>query len=606
MKKNRLLPLSLLPFLLFSCNQDDGRQSVDVESASITISNSTNELSLYESKQIEIQVSDIKNGIFAYSSNDPSIIEINEDGMMKAKKVGEAKIRVYLRDFESIYAETTFSVKKGETIDFTYHDFDQQQYRYHSTPSKGDVNILVLPIAIEGFEDRATAENLERINKCFNSGDLSKFESVSSYYYKSSYGELKLNFSLPDKWYDSGLTPEELQAMATRDDLGVSNLSLLAVDWYKKTYPEQDMKQFDSDKDGCIDGIWMIYSAPVMPNDSDYYERKYPKIDINGFWAYTLSNYLTSEKKHNVEDPVAKMISWAGLDFMDDFGDGNLDAHTYIHETGHLLGLKDYYSALSPYDSPAGCIDMMDNNIGDHSAFTKFALGWSKPIVVKEEKTIKLPSFEDSGDFILLTNDNFNGTPFDEYFTIEYITPDGLNKEDYNSPYNGNMVQGYSKPGIRISHIDNRAVNSSSRFESDYTKFYNDPISNTAHTGYTRFLDEGNYEGAMYQNTIMQKNISTAEYKVLDMGRKYYNAIRFKDRGDGELTRLQSPDDALFFEGDSFDLSSSSPYRELMPSKSNTLDKFQASNDQKDIFNFKIEIGKIDETGAEIKISYLQ
>ncbi len=606
MKKERLLALSLLPLLIFSCGKDNGGQSVDVESARIIISNSTNELSLYESKQIEIQASDIKNGVFSYSSSDPSIIEINEVGLMKAKKVGEAKIRVFLKDFESVYGETTFSVKKGETIDFTYHDFDQRPYRYHSTPSKGDVNILVLPISIEGFEDRATAENLDRIDKCFNSDSLEKFESVSSYYRKSSYGQLNLNFSIPDKWYDSGLTPDELQALATKDDLGVSNLALLAVDWYKKTYPQQNMKEFDLDKDGCIDGIWMIYSAPVMPNDSDYYERKYPNIDINGFWAYTLSNYLMGEKKHNIEDPVAKMISWAGLDFMDEFGDGNLDAHTYIHETGHLLGLKDYYSALSPYDSPAGCIDMMDNNIGDHSAFTKFALGWSKPIVVKEEKTITLPSFEENGDFILLTNDNFNGTAFDEFFTIEYITPDGLNKEDYSSPYNGNGIQGYSKPGIRISHIDNRVVNSSSMFESDYANFYNDPISNTAHPGYTRFLDEGNDKRAMYQNTIMQKNISTAEYKVLDINRKYYNAIRFKDRGDGKPSRLQSPDDSLFFEGDSFDLSPSSPYRELMPTKSNALNKFQVSNSQKDIFDFKIEMGKIDENGAEIRISRLR
>ncbi len=290
---------------------------------------------------------------------------------------------------------------------------------------------------------------------------------------------------------------------------------------------------------------------------------------------------------------------------MDEFGDDNLDAHTYIHETGHLLGLKDYYSTLSPYDSPLGCVDMMDNNIGDHSAFTKFSLGWSKPIVVKEEKTITLPSFEESGDFILLTNDNFNGTPFDEYFTIEYITPTGLNKEDYSSPYKGNGLQGYSKGGVRISHIDNRAINSSARYESDYNKFYNDPISNTAHAGYTKFLDEEKGEGALYQNTIMQKNVATAEYKVLDTSRAYYNAIRFKDRGNGEPTRLQSPDDSLFFEGDSFDLSSSSPYRSLMPSKNDALNKYYANNDSKDRFDFKIEIGEINDNGAEIKISRL-
>ncbi len=285
MEERKLLFLSLVPFLLFSCNVDDSEESIDPNSSTIKINDEIKELSLYEEKKIEIEVTDIKNGRFAYSSSDTSVIEIDEEGNMKAKKVGEAKIRVSLKDFESIYGEKTISVTKGETIDFTYHDFDQYPYRPHSTPSLGNINILVLPVAIEGFEDRATADNLERINKCFNSKDLPKFESVSSYYQKSSYGKLNLNFVVPDQWYESGLTPEELQAMAYRDDLGVSNLSLLALDWYKSAYPEQDMKQFDSDKDGCIDGIWMIYSAPVMPNDSAYYERKYPNIDINGFWA---------------------------------------------------------------------------------------------------------------------------------------------------------------------------------------------------------------------------------------------------------------------------------------------------------------------------------
>ncbi len=607
MKNKRLLLLSILPMVLVSCGTDSGSsQSIDYSSAKILIANSSYELALYESAKVEIQTLNIKNGEYAYSSSDPSIIEIDEEGNMVAKKVGETTIKVGLKGADSVYCEANFSVTKGmETADFTYHDFDQYVYRGHSTPSKGDVNILVLPVVIEGFEDTATSENLERIDKCFNGKDLAKFESVSSYYQKSSYGQLNMNFVIPDKWYESGLTPEELQAMAWRDDLGVSRLSLLAVDWYKATYPDVDMKNFDSDKDGFIDGIWMIYSAPVMPNDSDYYEKKYPNIDITGFWAYTLSNYVVRDEMANISDPVAKMISWAGLDFMTEFGDDNVDAHTYIHETGHLLGLKDYYSTYRPYDSPMGCIDMMDNNIGDHSALSKFALGWSKPIVVKEEKTITIPSFQETGDFILLTNDNFNGTAFDEYFTIEYITPTGLNREDYNEPYNGNGLQGYSQPGVRITHVDNRVVNKMANFEDDYTQFYNDPISNTAVSGYTMFLDEASAKGPMYQSKIMQKNYATADYTIADSTREYYNAIRYKDRGTGEKTRLQSPDDALFFEGDSFDLTPSSPYRSLMASGSNTLDKFKVSKSPVDVFDFQIEVGKITEDGAEIKISYV-
>ncbi len=599
--KNKRLSIILLSPLLFSCVSGNN------STAKISITNQSYELTLYEFVDIRFETENIKKGEFSYSSSDPSIIEINENGTMKAKKAGEAKIKVSLNGFDSVYGEALFFVNKGEdAIDFTYHDFNQKAYRSHSTPSLGDVNILVLPVTIKGFEDKATDENLARIDECFNSDSLFEFESVSSYYKKSSYGKLNLNFIIPDRWYDSNLTPKELQEMAYRDDLGVSRLSIQAFDWYKETYPDADLSKFDSDNDGCVDGIWMIYSAPVMPNKADYYERQYPGIDIYGFWAYTLSNYLINDKDHNVDSPVPKMVSWAGLDFMDEFGNGNVDAHTYIHETGHLLGLNDYYSTLSPYDTPLGCIDMMDNNIGDHCAFSKFSLGWVKPIVVKEEKKITLPSFGKSGDFILLTNDNFNGTPFDEYFTIEYVTPDNLNEGDYLSPYAGNGLQGYSKPGVRISHIDNRAINKSASFESDFNQFYDDPISNTAHMGYTKFLDDSNTKTALYQNRIIQKNIAQSLCKVSDGERAYYNAITYRDRGNGEKARLISPDDALFFEGDSFDLSQGSPYCELMPSGSDLLDKYFASKDEKDIFDFKIEIGKIDENGAEISISHLK
>ena len=50
----------------------------------------------------------------------------------------------------------------------------------------------------------------------------------------------------------------------------------------------------------------------------------------------------------------------------------------------------DYYnydagdeSSTTPYLAPAGCLDMMDFNIGDHMAYSKFLLGWIEPTVIK-------------------------------------------------------------------------------------------------------------------------------------------------------------------------------------------------------------------------------
>ncbi len=604
--KKKLFVYSLL-FLLCSCSGGEASKSHDYSSGRIIIANSNYELSLCEQDQIEVTSLNLPSEEYVYSSSDPSVISIDENsGKMSALSEGQATIRVAYQKAQSVYGEANFTVSKGEGQEYTYHDFNQKIYRSHSTPTKGEVNILVLPVIIEGFEESATKENLARIDECFNSKELTRFESVSSYYEKSSYGQLKLNFKVPDTWYESGLTPEELQAQAWRDDLGVSRLSISALDWYEKTYPEDPMTNYDVDKDGCVDGIWMIYSAPVMGENADYYKKLYPNIDPSGFWAYTLSNYVIRDEMHNVSSPVAKMICWAGMDFMDGFGDGLVDAHTYIHETGHMLGLKDYYSTYSPYDCPSGCVDMMDNNIGDHSAFSKYTLGWVKPIVVKEEKTFYLPSFQESGEFLLITNDNWNNTPFDEYFTVELLTPTGLNKEDYTSPYEDNGLQGYSKAGVRISHIDNRPIDRLAHFTSNSDDFYNDPISNTACSGLTMFFDEQGKKGPMYLNRIMQKNIATAEYTVLDSSRAYYGAVRYKERGDGEKTRLANPDDALFYAGDSFDLTESSPYCELMTSKSNTLDKYHDSNDSQDVFPYQIKVESIDEGGAYISISSVE
>ena len=56
-------------------------------------------------------------------------------------------------------------------------------------------------------------------------------------------------------------------------------------------------------------------------------------------------------------------------------------AATVIHETGHVLGLPDYYSASTQTGGaswPSGIMgsDMMMDNVGDHNGFSKWLLGW--------------------------------------------------------------------------------------------------------------------------------------------------------------------------------------------------------------------------------------
>ncbi len=139
--------------------------------------------------------------------------------------------------------------------------------------------------------------------------------------------------------------------------------------------------------------------------------------------------------------------------------DGTVDAHTYIHEFGHMLGLSDYYDpssdSESPISSPLGRMDMMDCSLGEHNAFSKMALGWTRPYVPSGETTIRLRPYSGNGDCILLPLTDYNGTPFDEYLLLEYYTPSYLNRADAKLRSDPAMSL-MKESGLRAYHVDGR------------------------------------------------------------------------------------------------------------------------------------------------------
>jgi hypothetical protein len=123
-----------------------------------------------------------------------------------------------------------------------------------------------------------------------------------------------------------------------------------------------------------------------------------------------------------------------------------------IHETGHKLGLEDYYDYAiddgSNNEWGLGGADMMDASVGDHNPFSKLLLGWIEPKVVTEGMDVSLQPYITSGDALIITN-HWNGTLFDEYLIAMYYTPTGLYEglEDY-------FFDGQS--GLILYHVDAR------------------------------------------------------------------------------------------------------------------------------------------------------
>ena len=340
-------------------------------------------------------------------------------------------------------------------------------------PSVGKFKILVLPIE---FSDCPFGESrLADIRTAFAGTDAETkyWESLKSFYYKSSYGALDLDFVFADP-YVAGTTPmawfdahkdEEIEPGYTygEDPTSMAGLAMQHAVAAYKTKSGDDCKQFDYNGDGYIDACMMIYSCHNNNKTRFDVTPFYPEIKTekygNLFWAYQYSDSTTPEPVPS--SPVGNRYFWASYDFFYDGvkeGEG-VDAHTVIHETGHVLGADDYYNYATDkgeHSNPSGGKMMMSHNILDHDCFTKLNYGWVRPYVVTGDATITIRPFESSGECVLLA-DSWNGTAFDEYVLFQLYTPTGLNEKDSRIAYSGG-TKGFEVPGVIGYHIDGRLV----------------------------------------------------------------------------------------------------------------------------------------------------
>ena len=307
--------------------------------------------------------------------------------------------------------------KDGLRLNDVINNLNSGRKITRAMPSLGNIKALVIPV---DFTDCKADNDMKKVleTALFGSSYETGWESLKSYYYKSSYGALSIDGLVTDVYH----TNKRSSHYAYQNDYeGVNEIIKEALEYFDK---DINYDEFDSDNDGYIDALYIVYSHNVeYDNDSIW-------------WAYT-DEYFTESYEYydNVE---ADFYCFLGYDFLfEEPRSGakiKYNCETFIHETGHLLGLDDYYD----YDSDdyynmgglGGC-DMMDNNIGDHNAYSKTILNWITPEVIslddfKDEKIIKLRPFQSSGDAIIITK-KYNNTFYDEYYILSFYTPDGLN-----------------------------------------------------------------------------------------------------------------------------------------------------------------------------------
>ena len=406
---------------------------------------------------------------FVFEEYDHSFALINTHEELSTssyyRPVKQGKIALHGK-LEGTEIKDLYSFKNVSEKKYVYNPLSYDEQKGYQ---QEEFHLLVVPIS---YIDSASYGNpskqqeaLIRIqNSFFGSKEHNHYYSVSEFYQRSSYGHVKLT---------GEVTPfYEINKRASELENTISVVETIAADVIgylhsKDGTPEAiDWSKYDNNNDDYVDGIYLVYDHPseVTTQETDLL-----------FWQVTdkISQGANGYTYKNNTEPYMCDFSWSSLDCagLETISESNY----YIHEMGHLFGLEDYYNTGTGYYQPTGFLDMMDYNLGDHTAFSKYLLNWTAPTVITDSCSLKLTPFHESGEFFLIPANpkRFNGeksdhsdrnpTPFDEYLLLEFFAPNDLNDNQYFSNYRytnkDKDTKIFTYPdiyGLKVYHVDAR------------------------------------------------------------------------------------------------------------------------------------------------------
>ncbi len=336
--------------------------------------------------------------------------------------------------------------------------YEELKFGKSGLPSTGTYDVLVIPVEINGTP--FPSNYLAKLDLVFNgTEETTGWESVSSFYQQSSFGKLDLNFVISTKF----TTPNPRSYYESFGGDGDQYAIVEALNGLNGTI---DYSQYDSNQDGLIDSVIFIYSV-----DYEY--------DVEPWWAWVYAaQYGEGSSISTLDGKGFEYYMWASYNFLTDLlpNASNLvvNAETYIHELGHLMGAVDLYSYTHDY-GPTGGMGMMDINNGDHDPLHKMLFGWLQPMIAVEGSyQVELESYSLDQDGLnsaivvpYRSTDFDDGNAFDEFLIIMFYTPEGL----YDA------YQGYDyvldEAAVIVYHADAR-IFSNATFWEGYFMYNND------------------------------------------------------------------------------------------------------------------------------------
>lgn len=302
-------------------------------------------------------------------------------------------------------------------------------------PSSGTQKPLALLISFQDYPATVTQAQMQAslFGSGVATGSTYPMESVKNYYARSSNGALTLSGNTLG-WYAA---PYNRSTVATTSG-GREAVIKEALEYYDSQ--GHDFTQYDGNGDGEIDYLIVIWTGP---------EGEWASF----WWGYYTDWWATPDLA--LDGKAVGNYSWQYADLVG-------TPQTVIHETGHALGLPDYYDyddTVGP-DGGVGGYDMMDGNLGDHNAYSKWMLDWITPTTVNTTALqTTLRSSATYEDALVVMDDSSAGNTFDEFFLVQNR---GFDKNDA-------AWFPYGLAGLTIWHVDGTLSGGDFAFDNSYT-----------------------------------------------------------------------------------------------------------------------------------------
>ena len=307
---------------------------------------------------------------------------------------------------------------------------------WRGMPTSGTVKVLALLISFSDYPGMTTPENFT--SRLFGAGvGNPPFDSLKNFYRRSSYDQLTIEGNVLG-WYQAPYA----RSTVAETDQGRQNLIKEALNSYEAQ--GHDFSQYDNDGDGAIDYFCVFWTGP------------------RGEWAEFWWGYYTwfSDSSYRLDGKRLTNYSWQWE--LSNYPAGSFGPSVIIHETGHALGVPDYYDyddAVGPLGG-VGNLDIMDGT-GDHNCFSKFMLDWISPTVVATgSQTVTLRASGLYPDAALFMPNAVPGRIFDEFFMVQ---------NRYRSGNDTSLFTG--SDGLLVWHVDARldAWSNNFLYDNSYT-----------------------------------------------------------------------------------------------------------------------------------------